>query len=96
MARYLVIPRVLGVLFVAHALMLLGADEISTIENGGVRTIRSLAAILRLYRSDPTPLLASLPDALSGALQAVLSLPGWGVLLLVGGLLALFARERGP
>jgi hypothetical protein len=96
MARYLVIPRVLGLLLVAHGLMLLGADEISTIENGGVRTIRSLVAILTLYRADPTPFLASLPDALSGALQAALSLPGWGVLFLVGGFLAFFARDRNP
>jgi hypothetical protein len=31
-ARYLVAFRVLGILVVAHGLMLLGADEISTIE----------------------------------------------------------------
>ena len=49
MARHLVILRVLGILLVAHALMLLGADEISTIEAGGVRTIRSLNIVLALY-----------------------------------------------
>ena len=94
MARLLVICRILGILLVAHGLMLLGADEISTIENGGLRTIRSLDTILTLYRADPKPLLTALPVGLGQGLGAVLSLPGWGVLFAVGGLMAFAARER--
>lgn len=94
MRKLAVAPRVLGLLLLLHALMLLGADEISTIENGGIRTIRSLGQILTLYRADPEPFLAFLPDGLSGAFGWVLSLPGWGVLALVGGALAAVFRAR--
>jgi len=45
--------RILGIVLVAHALMLIGADEISTIESGSVRTIRTLEHILTLYGAKP-------------------------------------------
>ncbi len=80
MQRLAVVPRVLGMLFLAHALMLIGADEISTIENGGIRTIRSLARILALYGADPAPFVMNLPEWLAKAFDWVLALPGWGVL----------------
>jgi hypothetical protein len=86
--------RWLGILLLLHALMLLGADEISTIENGGIRTIRSLEQILSLYRADPEPFLASVPEWLSGVLGWVLSLPGWGVLATIGAALAVIFRSR--
>ena len=89
-----VVPRLLGILLMLHALMLLGADEISTIEAGGIRTIRSLARILTLYRADPEPFLMSLPEWLAGAMAWVLSLPGWGVLAIIGGALAAIFRAR--
>ncbi len=74
--------------------MLLGADEISSIENGGIRTIRSFGRILTLYRADPEPFLMSLPEWLAGGLGWVLSMPGWGVLAVVGGALAALFRAR--
>jgi len=94
MQKLAVIPRLVGILLLLHALMLLGADEISSIENGGIRTIRSLGRILTLYRADPEPLLMALPGWLSAALGWVLSLPGWGVLAAVGAALAAFFRAR--
>ena len=94
MRKLAVALRVLGLLLLLHALMLLGADEISTIENGGIRTIRSLGQILTLYRADPKPFLEFLPDWPSAAFGWVLSLPGWGVLALVGGALAAVFRAR--
>ena len=90
MAWFALALRVAGVLLVAHALMLLGADEISTIENGGVRTIRSLGAIFTLYGADPKSWLSSLP-----ILSAVFALPGWAVLFVTGGLLVFLTRQRG-
>jgi len=92
--KLIVAARWLGILLLLHALMLLGADEISTIENGGIRTIRPLEQILSLYRADPEPFLASLPEWLSGAFSWVLMLPGWGVLAVIGAGLAVIFRSR--
>ena len=92
--KLIVAARWLGILLLLHALMLLGADEISTIENGGIRTIRPLERILSLYRADPEPFLASLPEWLSGPFSWVLMLPGWGVLAVIGAALAVIFRSR--
>jgi len=93
--KYLLLAlRVLGILLVVHALMLIGADEISTIEAGGVRTIRSLDHILTIYRLDPKPWVASLPAVLQGSFGFVLSLPAWGVLVVAGVLIGFVARVR--
>jgi hypothetical protein len=89
-----IVPRLLGIGLLLHALMLLGADEISTIENGGIRTIRSFGQILTLYRADPEPLLMSLPEWLSVGLGWVLAVPGWGVLGVTGAALAFVFRSR--
>lgn len=94
MQRLAIVPRLLGILLLLHALMLLGADEISSIENGGIRTIRSFGRILTLYRADPEPFLMSLPEWLAGGVGWVLSLPGWGVLAAVGAVLAAVFRAR--
>ena len=94
MRKLAVIPRWLGLGLLLHALMLVGADEISSIENGWIRTIRSFEQILSLYRADPEPLLASLPEWLSGAFSWVLMLPGWGVLAVIGAALAVIFRSR--
>jgi len=94
MQKVAIVPRLLGIGLLLHALMLLGADEISTIENGGIRTIRSLGRILTLYRADPEALLLSLPEWLSTGLAWVLALPGWGVLAVIGGALAVIFRTR--
>jgi hypothetical protein len=94
MQKLVIVPRWLGIGLLLHALMLLGADEISSIENGGIRTIRSLGRILTLYRADPEPLLMSLPAWLSVALAWILALPGWGVLAVVGAALAIIFRAR--
>ncbi len=94
MQKLAIVPRLFGILLLLHALMLLGADEISSIENGGIRTIRSFGRILTLYRADPEPFLMSLPEWLAGGLGWVLSMPGWGVLAVIGGVLAAVFRAR--
>ena len=95
MKKWLLIGlRLLGMLFVAHALMLLGADEISTLEAGGVRMIRSLEQILTLYGADPAAWQTNLPMPLASAVMLVLSWPGWAVLAVTGGLIAFIARSR--
>jgi len=94
MHRVAAVLRIAGMLFLAHALMLLGADEISTIENGGIRTIRSLGQILTLYRADPMPFVMALPEWLAAAVNWVLVVPGWAVFAVVGSLLAAVFRSR--
>ena len=86
--------RILGIVLIAHALMLIGADEISTLEAGGIRMIRSLGTILALYGADPTSWPENLPGPLAGIVSTVLSWPGWGVLAVTGGVLAVIARGR--
>jgi hypothetical protein len=86
--------RLLGMLFVAHALMLLGADEITTLEAGGIRTIRSLAQILTLYGADPKPWAKDMPAWAASIAMLVMSWPGWAVFAMVGGALGLAARPR--
>jgi len=95
MKRHLFVGlRVLGIVLVAHALMLIGADEITTIESGGVRTIRSLERILTLYGADPQAWEMALPAPLARPVMSIMSLPGWAVLAVLGGVLALLTRGR--
>jgi hypothetical protein len=94
MKKYFIIGmRILGIVLVAHALMLIGADEITTIESGGVRTIRSLEHILALYGADPKTWALGLPAPFARAVAAIMVLPGWAVLAAVG-VLGIVARPR--
>jgi len=83
-----------GLILVAHALMLLGADEITTIEGGGILTVRSLGRILTLYGADPASWLGGLASLPASAFSMVLGWPAWVVLFVVGGATALLTRER--
>ena len=92
--HFVVATRILGIVLIAHALMLIGADEITTIESGGVRTIRSLERILTLYGADPKAWEMDLPAPLARAAMTIMSLPGWAVLAALGGILAFLTRGR--
>ena len=94
MATLFAVLRITGLLLLAHALMLLGADEISSLEMGGVRYIRPLDAILVLYGADVKPFLMTLPEWVQGALLSFITLPGWAVFAVIGGLLAVIFRAR--
>jgi hypothetical protein len=83
--------RILGIVLVAHALMLIGADEITTIESGG---FRALEHILTLYGADPKAWGMVLPSPIAMAVVAILSLPGWAVLAAIGGVLSFVARPH--
>lgn len=85
----------LGVIAIAHALMLLGADEITSIERGGIRTIRSFTQILTLYGADPTPWMeAFLPAIMVNAVLWLFSAPAWLILFAGGGALTLLTRRH--
>jgi hypothetical protein len=79
----MVILRLIGILFVVAALMMLGADVITTLEKGhdlwsGDFMVRSLDQVMALFNisikqwADTT-----LPDPVSGWLDTLLSWPGW-------------------
>ncbi len=85
----------LGFISMAHGLMLLGADEITTIERGGIRTSRSLERILMLYGIDPLPWIeATLPGGVAGAIEWLFSAPAWLILFVGGGALTLLTRKH--
>ena len=86
--------RILGILLIVHALMLIGADEISTIEAGGVRIIRSLDHILTIYRLDPKPWEETLPNIFQVAVIRLMALPAWAVFGVLGVVLGFVARAR--
>ena len=86
--------RIVGMILVVQALMLLGADEITTIERGWIRTIRPFAEILTLYHAAPGPWMATLPTWLAGLFTLVLAAPGWAVFGLTGFILVLLTRNR--
>jgi hypothetical protein len=90
----MVLMRLLSLVFIVLALMLLGADFVTTAEHRGGFVVRSLAQILALMGGDPTPWLrASLPAVVAKTLIAVLSWPGWLVLGLPGVLLAAISGQ---
>ena len=83
----------LGMLSVAHSLMLIGADAISTLEAGN-RVIRSFGQILTLYGADPAPFLIGLPMGLANIAMMVMSSPGWAVFAVLGLILIVIGWRR--
>jgi hypothetical protein len=96
----LVALRLMALVLVTIALMLLGADLITTLETGKFTT-RSLASVwMLLDKTEPTVFYAwtdrHLPSFLSSGLKALLSLWGWAITGPVGSLLLLlFGRRAG-
>jgi hypothetical protein len=91
--------RFIGLVLVVFALMLLGADVVSTLEKNGGTTIRSFDQILLLLGADMTAWIQQqLPPLIGSALLAVLSWPGWVVLGIPGILLGVVgapSRNKG-
>jgi len=88
----MVIFRIVGLVLIVVALMLLGADVVSTLEKGGETVIRSLDQILLLLGVDANAWAQRQSSpALSGAFSMILSWPGWAVLGFPGALLGMIA-----
>ena len=83
----LIVLQWTGIVFIGHALMLIGADEITTLERGRILTVRSLQQILVLYGADPTVI-----PAIGGISAVVLGWPGWAILAVVGGIIWWISR----
>ncbi|HXJ01209.1 MAG TPA: hypothetical protein VNH44_08290 [Micropepsaceae bacterium] len=97
----MVIFRLIGFLLIVFALMLLGADLVSTLEKHGGTVIRSLDQILMLLNVDASPWLEQkLPPQGASAAMVVLSWPGWAVLGVPGIMLGMLSsgppKKRPP
>lgn len=94
--------RLFGFGLIVLALMLLGADLVSTLEKNGEVVIRSLDQILLLLGGDPKPWLhEQLSPTLANASLTVLSWPGWAVLGIPGIIFGMLSagpheKRRGP
>jgi hypothetical protein len=83
------ILRWLSLVLVVLAVMLMGADLVSSLEKGGAIFLRSFAQVLMLFGADSlTWVQGNLPQPLAGACETVLSWPGWLVIGVPGGVLA--------
>jgi|SRR5579871_1517800 len=90
--------RLIALILVTLALMLLGADLVTTLETGRFTT-RSVATLWTLFdKTQPQALYVwadrNLPDLLSDWLRVLLSLWGWAVTGPVGCLLLLIFGKR--
>ncbi len=83
--------RFIAWVLVALAVALLGADGVSSLESGEP-VMRSTADILSMVGLDGTALAENAPGGVSQALGAVLGLPLWGVLGVIGVVLTLIFR----
>jgi hypothetical protein len=91
----MIIFRLLGLLLIVLALMLLGADVVSTLEKGGEPVIRSLEQILSLLRIDALPWFErTLGPQFTRGMAVVFSWPAWAVLGVPGALLGMLSSRR--
>lgn len=91
--------RFISLILIVFALMLLGADLITSLEKGGVITVRSIEQVWALFNKHSEVAFAgwlqhSLPAPVSGGIAAVLHLPAWALTGVLGVILAfLFGRR---
>ncbi|MEJ1967719.1 MAG: hypothetical protein WDN03_03635 [Rhizomicrobium sp.] len=91
--------RLISLILVVSALMLLGADAVTSLENGGKITVRSLDQVWALFTKSGEEAFhawctAHLPGLLTRGIGAVTALPGWAATGVPGIILAfLFGRR---
>lgn len=94
----MIVLRFLAFVLVVLALMLLGADIISTLEAGGeakVRTVDNMWMLLSGVTQDQIAAwLSSLPAPAPDAVGALLSFPAWAVLFVVGVIMWFLFRQQ--
>jgi hypothetical protein len=96
-----VVMRLVSLVLILSALMLLGADAVTSLEKGGEITVRSLDAVWSIIDDDGLNnfknwVQHSLPFLAQGVYSA-LALPGWAVTGVLGVIVAfVFGRKLGP
>jgi hypothetical protein len=96
-----VLMRLVALILIVTALVLLGADALTSLEKGGEITVRSFGAVWAAIA--PASLERAkdwvqhyLPFMAQGVYSA-LAIPGWGLIGVVGVLIAfIFGRRTGP
>ncbi len=96
-----VLMRLVSLVLIVSALMLLGADAVTSLEKGGEITVRSLETVWGIISLYGLNIFKSwvqhyLPFIAQGVYSA-LALPGWAVTGVIGVILAfIFGRKLGP
>jgi hypothetical protein len=91
--------RLISLVLIVLALMLLGADVLTSLEHGGVITVRSIDQVWMMIdkagdASFKAWLARELPAFATSAFNAIIALPGWAVFGVIGVVLAfLFGRR---
>jgi hypothetical protein len=94
-----VILRLISLVLVVSGLMLLGADIVTSLENGGRIMVRSLDQVWAMFNKPAVTAFhgwceAHLPELLSRGVGALFALPGWAATGVPGIILAfLFGRR---
>ncbi len=96
-----VFMRLVSLILIVAALLLLGADAISSLERGGELVVRSLGTIWGLFHPASLDGFKSwMQNHLPGMAQGVysfLALPGWAATGVLGVIFAfIFGRKYGP
>jgi hypothetical protein len=96
-----VLMRLFSLLLIVTALMLLGADAVTSLEKGGEITVRSLGTVWGLLNQGALDAFKNwMQNHAAFAAQAVysaLALPGWSITGVLGVILAfIFGRKLGP
>ena len=96
-----VFMRLVSLILIVAALMLLGADAVTSLEKGGEVTVRSLDTVWGLL--SPATLngfkawVQNHAAASAQAVYSALALPGWSITGVLGVILAfVFGRKLGP
>ena len=96
-----VLIRLICLVLTVIALMLLGADAVTSLEKGGEITVRSLGTIWALFDAGSLNAFKSFVQNhaafMAQGVYSALALPGWAVTGVLGVILAfIFGRKLGP
>jgi hypothetical protein len=93
----MIVIRWFSLLLIVLALMLLGADIVSTLEMPGAVVVRPLEKIFMLFGFQSRPWVeANFAPWLVNPSLAVLASPGWAILGILGVIFSLLAPSRRP
>jgi hypothetical protein len=97
----IVLIRLICLVLTVSALMLLGADAVTSLEKGGEITVRSLGTIWALFDTGSLNAFKSWVQNhaafMAQGVYSALALPGWAVTGVLGVILAfIFGRKLGP
>jgi hypothetical protein len=96
-----VLMRLLALILTVCALMLLGADAVTSLEKGGDVTVRSLDTVWALLNKPGLDVFKAWMQNhaafMAQSVYSFLALPGWAVSGVIGVILAfIFGRKLGP